>query len=110
MSRTETFFIHPKKGAARVKQGFSWPAFFLGSLWAAAKKMWVPEFLYMGAVDIILWFLTGYAEARDSEALALLGLVSLITYAVVRGKYGNKWLSSSLARWGYTPTQNRTEA
>ena len=94
-------FLHKRHGLVRVKTGFSWPAFFFGSLWAAAKRMWFPEFLLLIVVDAGLWFATGLAEASGKLGLALLGLVATIIYAFVRGRHGNRWLSSSLLRRGY---------
>jgi Protein of unknown function (DUF2628) len=105
MTSNAVFFIHDTNGAAKVKLGFSWPAFFFGALWAAVKRMWVPHFLVLSVLDITLWLLTGFAEANGSGGLALLGLVSTIGYAVVRGKFGNRWLTSSLLRKGFKPTQ-----
>lgn len=87
--------------AVQVKVGFCWPAFFLGGLWAAAKRMWFPYFLAMLIVDIAMWFLLGYAEASENFALMLLGMIGTIVYAVVRGRRGNQWHASSLLSRGY---------
>ncbi len=93
-------YFHPKHGIVLVKQGFSWPAFFFGSLWALARRVY-PVFLAMLVIDALLWFVTGYAAAQGAGGLALLGLLGTITYAVVRGKYGNRWLQSYLVARGY---------
>lgn len=94
-------FIHARRGLIKVKQGFSWPAFCFGSLWAAAMHMWFPAFLLLLVVDTALWFITGYAQAQGAVGLALVGLVATVLYAYVRGKYGNRWLESSLVGRGY---------
>ena len=93
-------YFHPKHGIVLVKQGFSWPAFFFGSLWALARRIY-PVFFVMLVIDALLWFITGYAAAQHALGLALLGLLGTLVYAVVRGKYGNRWLRSCLVARGY---------
>jgi hypothetical protein len=94
-------FFHPKRGSIHVKQGFSWPAFFFGSLWAAAKRMWFPTFIAMAFLDLVLWFVSGYAEAQRAQGLALLGAALSLIYAYLRGRYGNRFLETSLLSRGY---------
>lgn len=93
-------YSHPKHGAVRVKQGFCWPAFFFGSLWAAARRAYRLFFLLL-LLDAVLWFATGYAAAQGSEAFALLGLLATLAYAVLRGLRGNEWVAASLMSRGY---------
>lgn len=97
------FFVHDHHGVVLVKDGFCWPAFILGALWAAAKGLWIPVFAAMMAVEVVLWFLTGYAGAQRHGGLALLGFVAMLGYAWVRGRYGNRWLRAGLLRKGYRP-------
>ena len=99
------YFLHETKGAMKVKQGFSWPAFFFGSLWAAVKGMWLPHFLVLAVIDVILWVATGFAEASGAAGPALLGLAASLIYAIVRGKRGNAWLTASLTSKGYAPVK-----
>ena len=101
MAKLKKTFFHNRNGIVKVKIGFSWPAFFFGSIWAAARRMWLPEFLLLLVADVGLWFLTGVAEAKHEGGLALLGLTCTIAYAVVRGRYGNSWVMASLLRRGY---------
>jgi hypothetical protein len=93
-------YFHPRHGIAVVKQGFSWPAFFFGSLWALARRVY-PLFFAMSVLDVALWFVTGYGEAQGSLSLALLGLFGTLGYAVLRGKYGNRWVQALLVSRGY---------
>jgi Protein of unknown function (DUF2628) len=102
MAATQQTYLHRDRGIAKVKSGFSWPAFFFGSLWAAAHRMWVPEFLLLLLIDVALWFLTGVAEAKRNLGLALAGLLATVAYAVIRGRFGNRWLAASLVRRNYT--------
>jgi len=100
MSAPKLQYFHPRHGIALVKQGFSWPAFFFGSLWALARRVYLLFFL-MSVLDIAFWFITGYAAAQGGSGLVLLGLCGTLAYAVVRGKYGNAWLQSFLVSRGY---------
>ena len=93
-------YFHPRHGITLVKLGFSWPAFFFGSLWALARRVY-PVFFAMLAIDGVLWFVTGYAAAQRAVGLTLLGLLGTLTYAVVRGRYGNRWVRSSLESRAY---------
>lgn len=101
MASARRGYMHPRHGYVEVKQGFSWPAFFVGSLWAAVKRLWFPTFALMSLLDGLLWFLTGYAEAQRADGLALLGGLATLAYAVGRGWWGNRlWERRLLAR-GY---------
>ena len=115
MSVSRLLYFHPKHGFVAVKQGFSWPAFFFGLfVGTGASCLWALRGL--GNLDVALWFSTGYAGARGSVVLALVGLVGTLAYAVVRGKFGNRWVRSSLVsrlcvaarRWHLTPPIERT--
>jgi hypothetical protein len=97
---TKHLYFHPQHGVAQVKQGFCWPAFLFGSLWALARRVY-PLFFVMLVIDFALWFVTGYAEAHGSFGLALLGLFGLLAYAIIRGKRGNRWVQSFLVSRGY---------
>jgi len=108
MAAPRTFYIHERRSrAVLVKQGFSWPAFLFGALWAAAKHMWLPAFWAMAVMDTVLWFLSGYAEARGASDLALCTLLLTLGYAWVRGRFGNRWLVASLTRRGYARGKTR---
>jgi hypothetical protein len=93
-------YLDPGRDYVRVKSGFSWPAFFLGSLWAAVKGMWGVTAL-MVLVEGAFWFGNGIAGARRDESLLLLGFVLQIVWFFVRGRYANAWRRAALARRGY---------
>jgi Protein of unknown function (DUF2628) len=95
-------YIHPQRGIVRVKVGFSWPAFWLGTFWAAAKRMWYPVFLLLVPVDLLVWFVSGYAQGQKSPGLALAAPALLLLYMLVRGHFGNRWVTSHLVRNGYS--------
>ena len=92
-----------ERGAAEVvgvRVGFSWPAFFFGSLWAIVKHAW-GLFAFLLLVDAALWFGSGYAAQSRSAFLLLLFLAANLAYAIVRGVYGNRWLVGSLRSRGF---------
>lgn len=101
MPKPKTTFLHRTYGMVKVKVGFSWPAFFFGSLWAAAKRMWLPEFLLLLTADAGIWFLAGVAEANRQSGLAMVALCANVSYAYIRGRWGNRWLAASLVRRGF---------
>ena len=38
--KTFKIYEHPAGNREAVKQGWSWPGFFFGPIWAFVKKMW----------------------------------------------------------------------
>ena len=101
MHALKNTYFHRIHGIRMVKSGFSWPAFFFGTAWAAAGRVWFPEVPLLLLVEAVLWFLTGLAAAFNALGPALLGLVATIAFAYLRGRFGNRWLAASLLRRGY---------
>lgn len=93
-------YFHARHGIAVVKQGFCWPAFFFGAMWALARRAY-PLFGLMTLLDGGFWFVASYGEAQGSLGLVLSGLLGTLTYAFVRGRYGNRWLVAYLTGQGY---------
>jgi hypothetical protein len=102
MSAERIGYLNPDRGYFRVKTGFSWPAFFFGGLWAIAKGLWLVA-LGMLALDILIWFCSGFAEAKGNGLLAFVALALQIAYWVFRGREGNGWWRAKLLRQGYKP-------
>ena len=103
MASERVGYINPERGFVRVKTGFSWPAFFFGTLWAIAKGLWLVA-LAMLVPEAAIWFCSGYAEAHGAGALALAGLLFQVGYRIAWGRYGNTWWRAKLVRQGYRPT------
>ena len=101
MTHPTATYLHARHGIAKVKLGFSWPAFFFGALWAAAKRMWFPEFPLLLLAEASLWLVTGAAAATENGGVTVLGLAANVAFAVICGRHGNRWLASSLLRRGY---------
>lgn len=93
-------YFHPALGLAQVKRGFCWPAFFFGSLWALARRMYLLTVILL-VLEIVLWFVTGFTASHHLDAFTLLALLLNLVYAFVRGKYGNRWIAALLVRKGY---------
>ena len=93
-------YLDPGRDYVRVKTGFSWPAFFCGTLWASSKKLWGALCLML-LVEIVLYALSAAAQAERSAPLALLKLAVQLAYMLVCGFFGNAWRRASLRRRGY---------
>jgi hypothetical protein len=100
MAKQVTIFERGATEVVGVKVGFSWPAFFFGSLWAVVKRAWA-LFAVLLLVDAALWFGSGYAAQSRNALLVLAFLGANLAYAVIRGVYGNRWLGVSLRRRGF---------
>lgn len=81
--------------AVLVKEGFSWPAFFVPFLWLIYKQMWIVFAIYM-ALELAL---AGIAElAGLPEALPMIGSLTL---QAIMGFEGNNFYRWSLERRRY---------
>jgi hypothetical protein len=92
----------PNGDIVRVKMGFSWQAFFIGSLSAVVRRVWL-----LAAVAGIYYasetFVNGAPTPTSRTfgvALAALGFYAV--YMLFCGVNGNRWLSDSLRRRGFT--------
>ncbi|MDY6842222.1 MAG: DUF2628 domain-containing protein [Pseudomonadota bacterium] len=94
-------FQHPSGKREAVKQGWSWPAFFFGVIWALVKKQWV-----LGISVLVGLSLLGFAVAASDggeNGQVFVNLVSLIV-SIVFGVYGNSWREKNLISRGYEQT------
>ncbi|MGK5027501.1 DUF2628 domain-containing protein [Janthinobacterium sp. RB2R34] len=101
MKRGSTLYADGNGRYAYVSAGFSWPAFFLGPLWAVAKRRWW-WLLPMFCLDVVLSASAELADSQGREAALLLASCAQLSYLLMRGWYGNRWLAASLERQGYT--------
>lgn len=93
-------FVHPSGNSEAVKQGWSWPAFFFGFIWAMVKKMWGLGVAVMIATIVFI------AIAKSE---ALINIVSLIA-SIVFGMNGNSWREKNLVSRGFEQTDTVTAA
>jgi hypothetical protein len=94
---------------AFVKEGFSWPAFFVPLLWLIYYRMWV-EFVLLVLVYVALQLAFG----TDSQGQSLVGWIGL-GISVLFALEANDLRTSSLERRGYALAgvasgRSRTEA
>ena len=100
--RTYRLYQSPQGEIVRVKMGFSWQAFFVGSLKSIVRRTWL-----LAALGVMVYLMTTYyygAPTTTSRTAALL-LVLLGFYGVYMlfcGVNGNRWLGDSLRRRGFT--------
>ena len=100
-------YTHPAGMAEAVKQGWSWPAFFFGFMWAFAKRQWALGGAVLGGA-FALGFVLGLIDAGLAGGLVL-NLASFIL-TIVFGLNGNAWREKNLMSRGYTRTDTVTAA
>lgn len=87
-------FEYPEGSNEPVKQGWSWPGFFFGPIWAMVKQMWGLGVGLLVAVIVLAMF------PVDTAIGGLATLVSLGIY-VACGINGNRWREKHLSSRGY---------
>jgi hypothetical protein len=89
---------YPAGEVQAVKQGWCWPAFFFGFIWAMAAKMWGLGFGVLAAF-IIAGAISGVSGAGGG-AEALINIASIVL-AIVFGINGNEWREKNLLSRGF---------
>jgi hypothetical protein len=99
---TYRLYKSPKGEIVRVKMGFSWQAFFIGSLKAIVRRTWL-----LAGIGLLIYLMSAFyggAPTSTSRTAALL-LVLLVFYGIFMlfcGVNGSRWLDDSLRRRGFT--------
>jgi hypothetical protein len=94
--KTFTVYHHPLKGFEAVREGFSWPGFFLTWIWAFFKGLpgigWRLLLVWLAALLLAL--------LREPVAitLAALGILSVL---VLAGLQASHWKRNALGKQGY---------
>ncbi|MCG3117335.1 MAG: DUF2628 domain-containing protein [Candidatus Manganitrophus sp. SA1] len=91
-------FKHPSGAIEAVKQGWSWPAFFFGFVWAMMKKMWKLSIGVVLAI-LVIGFITGIAASEEMGEAILNGIG--MTANLMFGVHGNSWREESLIARGF---------
>lgn len=94
-------FKSPTGDVVRVKTGFSWQAFFVGSFRAVLRRTWLVFGVLAIAWFMYAWMGTAIGASSRSVALVLVLLAVYFGYMVFCGLYGNRWLVASLLRRGF---------
>ena len=92
-------YTSPHGAMEAIKQGWSWPAFFFGCIWACVKKMWA---LGLGVLVafLVIGLLFGLAGADESISNSIVNLLAIVT-AIVFGRQGNAWREKYLLSRGF---------
>ena len=105
---TYRLYKSPHGDIVRVRMGFSWQAFFVGSMKALLRRVWLLAVVALLFYTTWIWF--GHAPTRTSRigafAVVLLGFYAV--YMLFCGVNGNRWLSDSLRRRGFTMVGEET--
>jgi hypothetical protein len=95
-------YEHSRQGVKAVKQGWSWPAFLFGFVWAIFKNMYVLGlgvfFLLLALAQVGRALGGGMESALDQTATVLGALI-----AVGFGLYGNALFERHLRNRGFAP-------
>jgi hypothetical protein len=99
---TYRLYKSPNGDIVRVKMGFSWQAFFIGSLKAIVRRTWL-----LAVVGVLFYGVAAFNSGAPTATTRTVGLmlVALAFYAVYMlfcGVNGNRWLTDSLRRRGFT--------
>ena len=105
--RTFDIYSHPSFGVDVVKQGFSWPAFFFGWIWALTKDLSFPVAgLLAGSIFFLgfqMWF------EQNHPLVSLQFGVGGIAFQVWVGRNGNDWRRRNLRKNNYTFVASETD-
>ena len=84
-----TIYGHHEKGHVAIKNGFSWPAFFLVDFWALYNCLFL--------VLIVNIIVSSILSVLDMKLFLILTLIVRLFY----GNYGNSWLEVKYMGTGY---------
>ena len=93
-------YANPQRSYEAVKQGWSWPAFCFGFIWALVKKMWALGFGVLG-VFLFLGFIGGEAGGGLEQAINVITSIGGLILGIVLGVNGNKWRETNLISRGF---------
>lgn len=87
-----------------IKDGYSWPAFFIPVFWMLWHRLWLPLAGYLTAVVLVA--VAGYVLSLPDGLVASIGLLANF-YA---GLEGNNFRRRALAKRGYDEVADITAA
>jgi hypothetical protein len=87
--------LDPDRDVVLVKEGFSWPAFVFGPLWALARRLWLAAAVF--ALILVGSEMMMRAFVRDEIAMTALTLI----LSAVFGWVGNDLRRRKLERRGF---------
>ena len=87
--------LEPDKDLVLVKEGFSWPAFFLTFLWALWHRLWLGAAVIFGIQSVISLMIVLYKPDQLTQSILSLGA------AVLFGFIANDFRQSKLEDQGF---------
>jgi hypothetical protein len=87
--------LDPDRDVVLVKEGFSWPAFVFGPLWALARRLWLAAAVF--ALILVGSEMMMRAFVRDETAMTILMLILSAAF----GWVGNDLRRRKLERRGF---------
>jgi len=94
-------FRSPDGQLVKVKVGFSWQAFFIGSFKAILRRTWLIGTLLLLGYLMYAYMGDAFTESSRTMALLIVLLALYFLFMVFCGVYGNRWLVASLLRRGF---------
>lgn len=94
-------FKSPSGDIVKVKTGFSWQAFFVGSLRAMLRRTWFLGGLLAAGFFMFTWIDGAPAATSRNIALLIALGAACLAYMTFCGVQGHRWLVASLLRRGY---------
>lgn len=94
-----SIYVNPIGDCVAVKNGWSWPAFFLNWVWACYKKLPAPAIIGLLIGIFVNYMLPFGASVGESTAAIL---VFNLIMPIVFGAAGNGWVKARLISKGYS--------
>ena len=100
-STTHSVYAHPDGRREIIKNGFSWPAFIFGPLWAWRRGMVLLGFGLL-ALELSLQLIPMIFRDFMAEAGILVDLIVAVSVLTWIGGQGNAWLRKRVLSRGFT--------
>ena len=95
-------FQSPDGETFKVKDGFSWPAFFFGPFWGIYAKVWT-QWAVMVVIYLALIFIDDYLVQPSGNVFLIIFMgFSYIFYMLAWGLKGNQWVAWNWRNRGFT--------
>ncbi|REC96217.1 DUF2628 domain-containing protein [Kushneria indalinina] len=92
-------YRHPDGRLEAVKQGWNWPAFFFGALWALYCRLW--KIAVLTLVGVFIVSMAGALE--ESGMLDVMANIACLGLYIAFGINGNHWKRRHLTSSGFQP-------